>query len=197
MSPEVIGWVASAVFLCRLLPQPLRLARTGVPDGVSAMAALNSAISDLAWVIYGLAAGLVPAWSVALVALGPGLWTVALLRRATTRRDLVVAGLWLGLIVVSAVTGNLTVLLGVSVFVNQGPQVWAAVRSDDLRGIAPMTWYIACADASLWGAYGVARGDLALMLYGGVLLTFSLIILGRVHLTRRASGLEPAPAPAV
>jgi hypothetical protein len=114
----------------------------------------------------------------------------------TSRRDVVTAGLWLAVIVIAATTGSLAVVLAFSVLVNQGPQVWEAVRSDDLRGIAPLTWFIACVDAALWGAYGVARGDVALMGYGVVLLTFSLTILGRIAYTRRAAVLEPAPAAA-
>ncbi len=193
MSPEVIGWVASAVFLCRLLPQPIRLARTGVPDGVSPLAMMNAALSDIGWVLYGLSAGLAPVWVVALLALPPGIWTIVLLRTRITRRDVLGASAWLAVIVIAWATGGLVALLGMSVLVNQGPQVWAAVRSNELDGIATTTWFIALADASLWGGYGVASGDVALMSYGVVLFASASVILGRVWWTRR---LELALAPA-
>jgi phosphoglucosamine mutase len=53
-----LGYFASAVFLVRLLPQPIRLARDGRPAGVSALAALNAVVSAFAWTAYGLIAGL-------------------------------------------------------------------------------------------------------------------------------------------
>ncbi len=193
MSPEVIGWVASVVFLCRLLPQPIRLARTGVPDGVSPLATMNAALSDIGWLLYGLSAGLAPVWVVALLALPPGIWTIVLLRQRITRRDVVGASVWLAIILLAWLSGGLVALLGMSVLVNQGPQVWAALRSNDLDGIATTTWYIALVDASLWGGYGVVSGDVALMSYGVVLFASASVILGRVWWTRR---LEPVLAPA-
>lgn len=193
MSPEVIGWIASVVFLARLLPQPMRLARTGVPDGVSPMSAMNATISDLGWILYGVGVASVPVWLVAAVALVPSVWQSLLLRRQATRRDALGSGLWLAAIVLTWVTGSLGVVLATTVLVCQGPQVWTALRSDDLDGIATATWWIAIADATLWGAYGIARGDVALIGYGIVLLTSALIILGRVHLVRRARLAVPGP----
>ncbi|MCU0269238.1 MAG: PQ-loop repeat-containing protein [Acidimicrobiales bacterium] len=195
MDPELLGWLASAVFLVRLLPQPIRLWRTGTPQGVSPLAAMNSALSDLAWLLYGLGAGLVPVWLVAVLALPPGIWTVVLLRRRTSRGDLLLAGLWLATILVAAYTGGLVALLGVSVLVNQGPQVLEALRSDDLRGVAAPTWWIALADATLWGSYGVVVGDAAVVAYGVVLFACATTILVRLWVTRRVPRVsQPEPA---
>lgn len=185
MSPDVIGWIASVVFLARLLPQPIRLARTGVPDGVSPLGAINSAVSDIAWVLYGLAAALVPVWAVAAAALLPGVATVVLLRRRIARADLLGGGAWLAVILASASVGRLGIVLTASVLVNQGPQVWTAIRSNRLVGIARTTWYIALADAALWGTYGALLGDFALIGYGVVLLSSATIILSRVWWTQR------------
>ena len=190
MSPDVIGWIASVVFLARLLPQPIRLARTGVPDGVSPLGALNSAVSDIAWVLYGLAAALIPVWAVAAVALLPGIATVVLVRRRIARIDLLGAGAWLALILVAAALNSLAVVLAASVLVNQGPQVWTAIRSNRLDGISKTTWYIALADAALWGSYGVALLDVALIGYGVVLLTSAVVILTRIWWTQRDDPIE-------
>ena len=88
----LLGIVASAVFLVRLLPQPIRLARTGVAEGVSALAALNATISAAVWIAYGLVAHLPVVWGVSVLALIPGVWQVTLLRREVTRRDLLAGG---------------------------------------------------------------------------------------------------------
>lgn len=189
-----LGWLASAVFLVRLLPQPLKLWRTGVPDGVSPLGAINGAVSDVAWLIHGIAVGLAPVWAVSALACPPSIWLVVLLRRSTRRSDVLGGVLWLSAVVIGAITGQMTAVLAFSVVVNQGPQVWEALRNDDLSGVAVGTWLVAFADASLWGAYGVAVGDAALVAYGIVLFTASAVVLGRVAITRRAGTTLPAVA---
>lgn len=189
----VLGWLATVAFLVRLLPQPLRLIRTGIPDGVSSIAVMNIALTELAWLLYGLIEGLVPVWAVSLPALPLGLWTVLLLRHQITRRDVLVSGLWLFAIGVGFLTGTLAVILAASVLVNYGPQVLTAVRGQDLEGLAPATWLLALADAGLWGAYGVAVGDPALLGYCVVLTLFSLVILWRIWRTREEPVVALAP----
>jgi uncharacterized protein with PQ loop repeat len=192
MSPELLGWLASVVYLARLLPQPVRLARTGVPVGVSTIAAMNAVISDVAWISYGLGAGLVPVWLVAVIGVVPGVWTVALLRSEIRRRDLFRSGIWLALIGLAALAGLLGVVLAASVLVNMGPQVWKALRSSDLRGLSALTWLIAIGDGVLWGAYGWVVGDGALVGYGVVLVSSALVVLARMAQTR--SFARPLPA---
>ncbi|MCZ7535638.1 MAG: hypothetical protein M5T61_06685 [Acidimicrobiia bacterium] len=191
MTPDLLGWLASAVFLSRLVPQPARLLRTGVPDGVSPMSAMNCIVTDLGWIAYGLLAGLVPVWVVGIVSLFPGVLFVVLLLRRTTLRDLLGSAIWTGVIIAAWAIGALGAVLAISVVVNNGPQVWVAVRERNLVGLAPTTWLIAIADALLWGAYGVATGDGALIGYGVVLLVSALVILGRIRLTRDTAHGSP------
>jgi uncharacterized protein with PQ loop repeat len=176
----VLGWLATAAFLVRLIPQPLRLLRTGVPHGVSPMAVVNIVLTEIAWLTYGLVENLVPVWVVSLPAVPLGLWTVFLVRRQITRTDLFGSGLWLLAIVTGALTGMLAAVLVLSVLVNYGPQVVTAVRATNLQGLAPATWYLALLDAALWGAYGVAVGDPALLGYCAVLAVSAAVILGRL-----------------
>lgn len=189
-----LSLVASAVFLVRLVPQPVRLWRTGVAAGVSAVAAANAVTSATAWLVYGLAHGLVVVWLVSIAALVPGLWTVALLRREFGAGGLAVAGGVAGVFVIAGATGLLGGALSLGVLVTAGPQVWRSLRHSDLRGIAPATWLVAVADATCWGAYGIVIGDRALQGYGVVLLASAAIVLGRVVTTRRAATeLQLAP----
>jgi uncharacterized protein with PQ loop repeat len=180
----VLGWLATIAFLVRLLPQPLRLIRTGVPNGVSPVAVMNIALTELAWLLYGIVEGLVPVWVVSLPAFPLGLWTVVLLRDRITRRDLVVPSLWLAAIVIGFATGTLAVVLAGSVVVNYWPQVYTALRGRHLEGLAPATWYLAIVDATLWGAYAVAVGDPALIAYCLIMWAFSTVILWRIWRTR-------------
>jgi uncharacterized protein with PQ loop repeat len=177
--------VASAVFLARLIPQPARLWRTGVTAGVSPVAAANAVTSASAWLAYGLAHGLFVVWVVSVAALVPGVWTVLLLRRAFGRAEVLAAAAIVAAFVLAAAAGVLGAALALGVLVTAGPQVWRAVRESDLRGIAPATWFVAVADALLWGAYGVVIADRALEGYGVVLITSAAIVLGRIAWTRR------------
>lgn len=198
MSPELLGWLASVVYLSRLLPQPVRLARTGLPEGVSTVAAMNAVISDAAWIAYGVQADLVPVWLVALAGVVPGVWTVVLLRHEVDRRDLIRSGVWLAAVVAAGLLGWLGVILAASVLVNVGPQVWMALRSNDLRGLSAFTWLLAIGDGLLWGAYGLVVGDGALLAYAAVLVGGALIVLVRLVVTRSfAPGLGGPPVPAL
>ena len=182
---DALAVLAPLVYLVRLLPQPVRLWRTGVAAGVSPLAAMNGVIGDIGWVAYGLSAGLPSVWAVCAIALVPATWTVVLLARATTRADVLAAAVWASALLGSAAVGHVGVTLALGVLVTQGPQVWMAVRDRDLRGIAPGTWWLAVLDATTWGLYGVGIGDGALMGYGLVLLLSAGIVLGRVWWTGR------------
>jgi uncharacterized protein with PQ loop repeat len=196
MTTTTLGILASAIFLIRLLPQPIRLARHGVSAGVSPLATLNALVADAAWIGYGLWAGLPIVWLVSVAAALPGLWATALLRRDITPGDITAAVAWAGAVLLSAVVGAIDIVLGAGVLVTQGPSVLKALREDDLRGIAPATWWISIADAAAWGAYGLAVGSAALMGYGLVLTASALIVLGRIWWTARSPDTELATAPA-
>jgi uncharacterized protein with PQ loop repeat len=190
---KVLSIVAPVVYLVRLLPQPLRLYRTGVAAGVSPLSAMNGVIGDVGWLAYGLSAGLPAVWVVSSLALVPAIWTAALLRREVTRLDLAGAAAWAVVLVVSAAFGVVGVSLAAGVVVSQGPQVLEALRDDDLSGIAPSTWWVAVLDAGTWGAYGVAVGDAALMGYGVVLSAAAAVVLARIEWTVRRGTTFRAP----
>lgn len=194
MSTALLGVIASVVFLIRLLPQPIRLARHGVAAGVSPLAALNSIVAAAAWLGYGLWADLPAVWIVSLLALIPDIWATALLRREIRTSDITAAVIWIAVISAAAMVGYFDAVLGAGVLVTQGPSVLKALREDDLTGISPATWWISILDAATWGAYGVAVGSPALVGYGVVLLSASAIVLARIAWTRRALTTELAPA---
>ena len=185
MLETVLGVAAPLVFLVRLLPQPLRLARTGVDDGVSPMAAFNQLLSEGAWLAYGLIQASVSIWLVSAVALFPSGWQAMLLVRRARTVDLVGAVAFGVAIVAAWSFGWLGAVLGASVLVTTGPQVIEALRRDDLSGIAAATWWIAIADAALWGALGWVTDDLALVGYWAVLTVCALTVLARLAWTAR------------
>ncbi|MFN8051987.1 MAG: hypothetical protein U0Q22_11145 [Acidimicrobiales bacterium] len=191
---DVLGLVASAVFIARLTPQPVRLARSGVAEGVSPLSALNAVIAAVAWLVYGLVADLPIVWIVSLLAILPGVWAVLLLRRHTVLADVLWASAWVGVIVAAAAAGLLAAALGLGVVVTQGPQVWRACRDHDLSGLSPVTWWLSILDALTWGAYGIAVGDPALIGYAAVLSTSAVVVLSRLWWVARARNAAQAAA---
>jgi uncharacterized protein with PQ loop repeat len=190
----VLGWMGSALFLARLVPQPVRLWRQGVSHGVSVQAAVNTMVSDVGWLGYGLVAGLPPVWVCATLAIPLDIWTTVLLRHKMALRTAVFGVGWVAVLAAGWVLGGavgLGSVLGASVLVNQAPQVWTALRGDRLGGIAPATWMIAIADAGLWGGYGLLVGDPALIAYGSILLASSLIVLFRLGQVGGWAALRP------
>ncbi|MEI2697215.1 MAG: hypothetical protein V9E94_02300 [Microthrixaceae bacterium] len=185
MLETVLGVAAPMVFLVRLVPQPLRLARTGVDDGLSPMGAFNQLLSEGAWLAYGLIQASVSIWLVSAVALFPSGWQALMLVRRSRTIDLVGAAAFGAAIIVAWSAGWLGAILGASVLVTTGPQVFEALRRDDLSGIATQTWWIALVDAALWGSLGWVTDDLALVGYWAVLTVCALTVLARVAWTRR------------
>ena len=181
------GWTAalaiaaSVTFLARLLPQPLRTFRTGQVAGVSAVAAINAFIADAAWLAYGLSARVVAVWLVSIPALLASGWTAALLRKAVRRRDVAVSSGWLLVVVASAGVGQLVLALSLTVLVCCGPALWSAYTSSEPAGLTRWTWWLALADATLWGGYGLLIADRALQLYGGVMLATAVAVLLRLR----------------
>lgn len=190
----LLSLLASGVFLVRLLPQPVRLARTGVSEGVSATAALNGVVIAAAWVVYGLGASLTAVWIVSALALVPGVWAVWLLRHRTTGSDLAWTAAVTAILALAGVAGHFGLALAAGVLVTQGPQVWEAVRQDDLSGLAPSTWWMSIVDATTWGAYGLALGDATLVGYAVVLSSSAAIVLGRIWWTTSVTPAEVAEA---
>lgn len=184
---------ASLLYLARLLPQPLRTLRTGEVAGVSGLASMNALIADGAWLLYGLAAGVVPVWLVAVPSVAASALTVVVLRRTIRARDVVLATAWLAAVTGCALGHVLTVALAATVVVTCGPALWTAYAHRRPAGVAPATWWLAVADAATWGGYGTAIGDRALELYGVVQLATAVAILVRL---RVVAGRPPAAATA-
>ena len=200
MPIEVLfGWLGGLIFVLRLVPQPVRIWRTGVRDGVSWLATANGIVSTSGWLAYGLLVERPVLWVPSIVALVPELCTLLLLGvRPPDRRQFAMFAGWLALVALSYPIGGVAALggmIGLGVVVGVTPAVITALRSDRLEGIARRTWQIALLDAALWGAYGFGTAEPLTAFYGIVLGSGAAIILWRVAVTsRRAVAASEAPA---
>lgn len=194
---EVLGWVGGLLVVVRLLPQPWHTWRTGAVHGVSGTALANNLVSDVGWTAYGLAAGLTPLWVAGAATVVVDVLTIALARSAVGRRAVASGLAWAAVLALAWVGGGAVVfgtVLGVATVVNHAPQVATALRSSDLSGLHPATWWLSLADAGLWGGYGLLVGDLGVVAYGVVLGMAGSIVLGRIAWTRRVAVVADAPA---
>lgn len=191
-SIAVAATVLAAVFL---VPQIARLSNLGDTRGVSATWAGFGLITNLAWVAY--------LWQqeMWLPSIAPGIAfvtygiTVAVLARLDRARRWTRASLLFAAVV--ALTGSvggvvaLGLVLVLTPLIQVAPELAAVFRERHPVGVSPATWAIGVAEAVLWGIYGWRAGDTALLGYGIVTATASLLILGRWVATRPHGITDP------
>jgi uncharacterized protein with PQ loop repeat len=187
---NLIVVIATVIGSAMAFPQARRIARTRQVEGVSATWIGVSLAINAWWLAYGLAAGiwaLVPVSIMSLLLYGvmAGFFLAAVGRSG-------LAGMALGVFVLGMVPLPFLVvggwpLAGVAVGLSYGvqllPAVIASLRTSVLSGVSSTTWIIACVEAALWLVYGVAVGDVALILAGAVGVVMAGVILGRLAMT--------------
>ena len=176
-----LGYLATAVFLLRLLPQPYKLLRNGPGEGVSGLSCLNEVVAAIAWFGYGLREANPSIWVVSAASLVPGLLTCYLARSLTKRTDVAFAAAWLGVLGSALCSEVGAPILSTTVLVSSWPQVRTALSASELSGVSVRTWQIAVLDAGLWGAYGVALGSVPLVGYAVCLTGCAWIILWQLR----------------
>lgn len=187
---NLIVVVATVIGSAMALPQARRIACTRRVEGVSAIWIGVSLAINAWWLTYGLAAdiwALIPVSAISLLLYGV---MAGFFLASTGRRGL--DGMALGVFVLGMVPLPFLLaggwaLAGVAVGLSYGvqllPAVVASLRTSVLSGVSSTTWIIACVEAALWLAYGLAVADAALVLAGAVGVVMGGVILGRLALT--------------
>lgn len=180
---------ATATTLVFVIPQIVKLIRTGDSAGVSTSWPALGLVSNVGWFVYMIARSL---WAStvapfgALVGYAVTLWA---LRRAgrDLRSSLSQGGVFGGVLLAVAALGGwpaLGVVLGLSFGVQLAPSLWAAYTTADPSGISPGTWWIGLAEAVLWGYYGLYHADAGIITFSVVAALGSVAMLARFHATR-------------
>ncbi len=185
-----------------LVPQVVKLLRTGTPDGVSATWAAFGVVTNVAWAVYLISQAL---WLTlpAVVMVVTGYWvTFDVLRRlgAGIGSSIPLGAGWAITLAAIGALGGWTVLgtvLGFSYGVQVAPGVWTAYRTYRPIGISPGTWWIVLVEGLLWGYYGWYHGDAPLMIFAVVAAVASIAMLARYGATRRRLPDDELTAPAV
>ena len=180
---------ATATTFTFLLPQILKLVRTGDSKGVSTTWPALGFISNIGWFIYFVHEAL---WASVAAPLGATagyavtIWALARTGRPLTRsatRGLVLAAI---LIATTAFGGwtTLGVVLGLTFAVMMVPSVASAYTTRDPSGISPGTWWLGALEAALWGFYGWHHADAGVLTFSVTAAIGSVLMLGRYHATR-------------
>jgi uncharacterized protein with PQ loop repeat len=184
---DALGATTVGLALMFALPQLVRLIRTGSGAGLSLTALGNSSVSTVAWLAYGWHVG--DPWVVASTsAYAPALAvTIWYARRAGATRSapwlpLVWIGLLGGSLAVDAVAGTplFAFVLGGSTLWMVGPTIHTVWTTDDVSGVAPITWWVLLVEGFVFLAYGLAAGLLATVVYAVVCLVGSSGVLSRL-----------------
>lgn len=180
---------ATLATLTFLVPQIVKLLRTGDTAGVSATWPAIGLSSNVGWVVYLAHAAL---WVSLAAPVGAGVgYVVTLWALARAGRPLgpsVVRGMVFGgtLVAVTAAAGwdALGVALGLSVGVMMAPTLWTAFRTANPSGISPGTWWLGVVEAVLWGFYGWHHADAGIVTFAVVAAAGASLMLGRYLATR-------------
>ncbi|MGF1617070.1 MAG: PQ-loop domain-containing transporter [Acidimicrobiia bacterium] len=189
----ILATISTVAFL---LPQIVKLVRSGDSDGVSTTWPALGFVINAGWCIYLIAQALwvaVFAPFFTFLAYGVTMW--ALLR---TGRDLstsylrgVVATTLLTAVAIIGGWEVLGVFLGISYGVVITPSIWTAYRTSIPSGISALTWWIGLVEALLWGYYGWFHSDRGIVTFMVVGVIGSGLMLIRFYTTRSRS--TPAP----
>ncbi len=74
----------------------------------------------------------------------------------------------------AAIVGTLAAAAGVSAFL---PQAWRIIRTRETKDLSTPMWILQCAAFALWIVYGVALGELPIIIPNSICLILSAFIL--------------------
>jgi hypothetical protein len=181
----VTGFVATAATVLAggfLLPQIVRVVRSGDVAGVSPVWAGLGLVTNLAWVLYlgrnGIW-GAVLAPAVAVLAYGTTLGVIRDKAGPWAKVSVAYAAVLAGMAAGGGLAG-ISLFLILAPVIQLAPAVAAAYRSRCPSGLSPATWALSLAEAGLWGIYGWMVADTALVGYGLVTSAGSLLVLFRL-----------------
>lgn len=183
---------ATLATLTFVIPQVVKLVRTGDTSGVSATWPAVGFAANAGWTVYFVHQALwlsIPAAAGALTGYLVTMW-VLWRTGGLGAASLVRGGLFAALLVLATGVGGWTtlgVLLGLSFLVMMAPALWEAFATPNPSGIAPGTWWLGVAEGFLWGVYGWHHADTGLIVFALTAIVGSVAMLGRYHATRPAA----------
>ena len=185
----LVGAAATAVTFVHIVPQILRLLRTGRTEGLSPAWAAVAIVLNFGWLAYVVVEEYwvaIPSIVIAIVSFGLALHLMHRHGADVRGGVLMSAATALGCAVILAAS-DWTVLgtvLGLSNGLYLGPSVIAAWRSHTPVGVSPVTWILAEFEGLLWGFYGVLVGSGPIIVFGTTEAALAALVLLRLRVAR-------------
>ena len=189
---ELAFWVAivaNGVTFVQIMPQIVRLLRTGHSEGVSPVWAAVGMTINLGWLTYVVENEFwetIPSIIAAISSFGLALFLLyrnGVSVRAALLMSAVVA---VGSVGVQQAAGwtVLGTVLGLSNGLYLGPALIAAWREYAPVGVSPGTWWLTVLEGFKWGLYGVLVAAVPIMVYGSTAMLLAAGVLLRLWTTR-------------
>ena len=196
----VVGLVATAVTIVHVVPQIVRLLRTGRVEGVSAAWAFVALTLNIGWMAYVIAEEFwitIPSILVAFVSFGSALYLMYRNGADVRPGALMSAAVAVASVAIQLAAGwtVLGTVLALSNGLYLGPSVVTAWRSHTPVGVSPLTWALAVLEGLLWGFYGVVVAAGPIIVFGATEAGLSALVLLRLWVARdriRAALSRPA-----
>lgn len=184
--------VANVLGAAMILPQVLKLRRTGVSHGVSSVGVGVGIAQNLWWIAYGLQAegalGIVPVSIAGAVLYSTIAAQLARIDGLTVFRPIATGFVGIGIIpLIPYVITNLEttgLVIGLLYGVQFAPAAVSAFRTLQPIGVSAATWSMALIEALVWFVYGLHSGDPALTVGGAGGSFMSAVILMRLAVIR-------------
>ncbi len=181
--------LATIISIAFLVPQLVKLVRTGDHAGISGSWPMLGVVINTSWVVYlvnqdlagaAISTGVMVfpytyiAWKLASLGVPMGFPLL---------RGLAVVALFVGSFLIGGwpLFGG---ILGVSYAVQMTPAVWTAYRTWAPSGLEPRTWLLGTLEGVLWGYYGWFHSDSAVMIFAVIAFVGSLSLLVRHSSTK-------------
>ncbi len=195
----LVGVVATAVTIVHVVPQILRLLRTGATDGVSPAWAAVGMTLNIGWMAYVVAEEYwvaAPSVAIAMVSFGAALYLMYRNGSDVRRAVLSSVAVAVACTAIQLVAGwtVLGTVLGLSNGLYLGPSVVAAWRSHTPAGVSPLTWILAETEGVLWGLYGALVAAGPIIVFGVTEAALAALVLLRLWVARHRirAALQPA-----
>lgn len=189
---EVAFWVAvvaNGVTFVQIVPQIVRLIRTGHTEGVSPVWAAVGMTINLGWFAYVVENEFwetIPSIFAAVSSFGLALFLLyrnGVSVRAALLMSAAVAVASVGIQQAAGWT-VLGTVLGLSNGLYLGPALIAAWREHVPAGVSPGTWWLTVLEGFKWGFYGVLVAAVPIMVYGSTAMLLAAGVLLRLWMTR-------------
>lgn len=189
---ELAFWVAvvaNAVTFVQIIPQIVRLMRTGLTEGVSPIWAAGGMTINLGWLTYVVENGYwetIPSIIAAISSFALALYLLYRNGVGVRAAMYVGAAVLVASVAIQQAAGwtALGTVLGLSNGLYLGPALVAVWRVRVPVGVSPGTWWLTVLEGLKWGFYGVLVAAGPIVVYGATAVLLAIGVLVRLWMTR-------------